>query len=47
MQIGDWKLQKMIGDTYYFSKDIQNTDVTDDKLGASTRVQVKQVRIRM
>lgn len=33
MQIGDWKLQKMIGDTYYFSKDIQNTDVTDDKLG--------------
>lgn len=33
MQIGDWKLQKMIGDTYYFSKDIQDTDVTDDKLG--------------
>lgn len=32
MQIGDWKLQKIDGDTYTFSKDIQNTDITDDRL---------------
>lgn len=32
MQIGDWKLQKIDGDIYTFSKDIQNTDMTDDRL---------------